>query len=39
VVGWGSNNQGQASIPASLSGVTAIAGGSYHSLALKVAAP
>ncbi len=33
---WGSNNSGQATIPTGLSGViTAIAGGLYHSLALK----
>lgn len=34
VVGWGPNNRGQASIPAGLSGVTAIAAGGEHSLAL-----
>ncbi len=35
VVGWGRNNSGQVTIPADLSDVTAIAAGSYHSLALK----
>ena len=35
IVGWGSNSQGQTTIPAGLSGVTAIAAGSNHSLALK----
>ena len=35
VVGWGSNEYGQTNIPAGLSGVTAIASGAYHSLALK----
>ena len=33
VVGWGFNDFGQISIPAGLSGVTAIAGGYDHSLA------
>jgi Regulator of chromosome condensation (RCC1) repeat len=35
VVGWGSNSSGQASPPAGLTGVTAIAAGDSHSLALK----
>ncbi len=35
VVGWGANSSGQATPPAGLEWVTAIAGGSYHSLALK----
>jgi hypothetical protein len=35
VVGWGSNGFGQASPPAGLAGVTAIAAGPYHSLALR----
>ena len=32
---WGSNSSGQTNIPAGLTGVTAIAAGDYHSLALK----
>jgi hypothetical protein len=35
VVGWGSNNDGQRTIPAGLTNVSAIAAGPYHSLALK----
>jgi len=35
VVGWGDNSYGQTDVPAGLSGVTAIAAGTYHSLALK----
>src|SRR3954447_10282124 len=35
VVGWGSNSSRQASPPAGLTGVTAIAAGDSHSLALK----
>src|SRR6185369_8871581 len=35
VVGWGLNDDGQATPPADLSGVTAISGGGFHSLALK----
>jgi hypothetical protein len=35
VIGWGLNNIGQVNIPAGLSGVTAIAAGTFHSLALK----
>jgi alpha-tubulin suppressor-like RCC1 family protein len=35
VVGWGTGDYGQTTIPAGLSGVTAIAAGHYHSLALK----
>jgi len=35
VVGWGSNTYGEATLPAGLSGVTAIAAGNMHSLALK----
>jgi len=32
---WGSNSDGQMNIPAGLTNVVAIAGGSYHSLALR----
>ena len=35
VVAWGSNSSGQATIPADLTGVTAIAAGLRHNLALK----
>ena len=35
VVAWGSNSDGQTSVPANLSGVTQVAAGYYHSLALK----
>ena len=35
VVGWGDNSYGQATVPGGLANVTAIAGGRYHSLALK----
>jgi uncharacterized repeat protein (TIGR01451 family) len=35
VVAWGWNAYGQSSVPSDLSGVTAIDGGYYHSLALK----
>ncbi len=35
VVAWGDNGAGQTTIPAGLSGVTAIAAGSYHTVALK----
>ena len=35
IVGWGSNSQGQTTIPAGLSGVTAIAAGRDYGLALK----
>ena len=35
VVGWGWNYAGQASPPAGLTGVTAIAAGNFHSLALQ----
>jgi Regulator of chromosome condensation (RCC1) repeat/F5/8 type C domain len=35
MVGWGSNSQGQTTIPAGLSGVTAIAAGRDYGLALK----
>lgn len=35
VVAWGLNDYGQTSVPAGLDGVTAIAGGNRHSLALK----
>jgi alpha-tubulin suppressor-like RCC1 family protein len=35
VIAWGSNNFGQATVPANLSGVTAVAAGAYHGLALK----
>ncbi|MCC2668640.1 MAG: hypothetical protein K0Q72_1111 [Armatimonadetes bacterium] len=34
-VGWGENSKGQATIPAGLSGVTALAAGFSHSMALK----
>jgi Regulator of chromosome condensation (RCC1) repeat len=35
VIGWGDNQYGQATVPASLTGITAISAGFYHSLALK----
>jgi alpha-tubulin suppressor-like RCC1 family protein len=35
VVAWGSNSDGQTSVPANLSGVIQVAAGYYHSLALK----
>src|SRR5450830_1351790 len=35
VVAWGQNYSGQTAVPAGLSGVTAIAAGWYHSLALR----
>ena len=35
VVAWGDNNAGQINVPAGLSGVTAIAAGGYHTVALK----
>ena len=35
VVAWGSDSSGQATIPAGLTGVTAIAAGLRHNLALK----
>src|SRR4029077_10619286 len=35
VTAWGLNNRGQATVPAGLSGVTAVAAGWFHSLALK----
>jgi len=35
-VAWGDNYFGQYNVPASLSNVVAVAGGAYHSLALKV---
>ena len=35
VVGWGLNGNGQTSVPAGLNGITAIAAGYSHSLALK----
>ncbi|NBV25452.1 MAG: hypothetical protein EBS05_26515, partial [Proteobacteria bacterium] len=35
VVAWGSNNEGQTNVPPNLSGVTAIASGIHHNLALK----
>lgn len=35
VMGWGDNSSGQLNIPAGLSGVTAIAAGDYHVLALR----
>ena len=36
VVAWGDNKSGQTTIPSGLSGVTVIAAGSFHSLALKI---
>jgi alpha-tubulin suppressor-like RCC1 family protein len=39
VVGWGYNEYGQATIPAGLTNVAAIAAGYFHSLALKAKAP
>ena len=35
VLGWGGNDSGQITLPAALNGVTAIAAGQVHSLALK----
>ena len=35
VVAWGWNPNGQTTVPVGLSGVTAIAGGGYHTVALK----
>jgi alpha-tubulin suppressor-like RCC1 family protein len=35
VYAWGYNNHGQATVPAGLSNVVAVAAGSYHSVALK----
>ena len=35
VIGWGFNGLGQTTIPAGLTGITAIAAGAFHSLALK----
>ena len=35
MVAWGDNGYGQATVPAGLSGVIAVAGGGSHSLALK----
>jgi hypothetical protein len=35
VVAWGDNWAGQTTVPAGLTNVTGIAGGAYHSLALK----
>ncbi|MDA1277415.1 MAG: RCC1 domain-containing protein [Verrucomicrobia bacterium] len=35
LVAWGSNSQGKTSVPAGLSGVTAIAAGQWHTVALK----
>jgi hypothetical protein len=35
VVAWGDNIEGQTTIPAGLSGVTAVAAGAYHTVALK----
>ena len=35
VVAWGSDEYGQASVPAGLTGVVAVAAGQLHSLALK----
>src|SRR5687767_10294085 len=36
VVAWGWNFRGETNVPAGLSRVTSVAGGSYHSLALKI---
>ncbi len=36
VVAWGKNEYGQTTVPAGLSGVVAIAAGSYHTVALSV---
>ena len=35
VVAWGNNDYGQTTIPSGLTGVTAVAGGYYHTMALK----
>ncbi|KAB2661568.1 MAG: hypothetical protein DVB32_02330, partial [Verrucomicrobia bacterium] len=35
VVAWGDNSYGQTTVPAGLTGVTAIAAGSYHTVRLK----
>ena len=35
VIAWGLNFFGQTNVPASATGVVAIAGGAYHSLALR----
>jgi len=35
VVAWGDNSDGQTNVPLSLTNMTAVAGGSYHSLALR----
>lgn len=35
VVAWGPNDFGQCNVPAGLSGVTAVAGGAEHNIALK----
>jgi alpha-tubulin suppressor-like RCC1 family protein len=36
VVAWGSNYKGQTTVPSGLSGVTAIAAGGDHTVALKL---
>ena len=36
VLAWGGNGSGQATVPAGLTAVTAVAAGSNHNLALKV---
>ena len=36
VVAWGSNNKGPTTVPAGLSGVVAIAAGTYQTVALKL---
>ncbi|WP_157119305.1 RCC1 domain-containing protein [Azohydromonas lata] len=35
VVGWGANDSGQSSAPSGLHDVVAVAGGAYHTVALK----
>jgi alpha-tubulin suppressor-like RCC1 family protein len=37
VIAWGDNDEGEITVPAGLSGVTAVAAGWYHSLALTAA--
>lgn len=35
VIGWGNNTEAQVTVPSDLSGVIALAGGEYHSVALR----